>query len=184
MRRHLFRRPARGALGFLLGLDAIPDFLDVGGGEVAVLVGENVRMAPDHFSRDGLDDIAKSKGVLLRRHLGVEDDLEQQVAELLAEIVEIAAADGLDYLIGFLNRIGRDGRKILLEVPGAAGHRRAQRRHDLDQAGNVAGRGHCGAVSWLSSLMPKASPRSQRSTAEQGDFHRLAGRIGEPRGQC
>jgi hypothetical protein len=34
-----------------------------------------------------------------------------------------------------------------LNFPGAAGHRRAQRRHDLDQAGNVAGRGHRGTVS-------------------------------------
>ncbi|MGY4376118.1 hypothetical protein ACVWZ3_003757 [Bradyrhizobium sp. i1.3.6] len=104
----------------------------------------------------------------------MKHDLEQEVTELLAQIVEIAAADGLDHLIGLLDRVGRDRREILLEVPGAAGHRRAQRRHDLDQTGNVAGRGHCGAVSWLQSLMPKAARRSQRGAAEQADFHRLA----------
>src|SRR6185295_18509822 len=40
--------------------------------------------------------------------------------------------------------------------------------------GNVAGRGHCGAVSWVPNLMPKASRRSQRRHAEQADFHQLA----------
>ncbi|MGY4337457.1 hypothetical protein ACVWW3_002363 [Bradyrhizobium sp. LM2.9] len=91
-------------------------------------------MAPDHLAGDGLDDISKSERILLLGHPGVEHHLQQEVAELFAEIVEIATADGLDHLIGFLDRVGRDGRKILIEVPGAAGHRRAQRRHDLDQA--------------------------------------------------
>ena len=34
--------------------------------------------------------------------------------------------DGVDYLVGFLDRVGRNGRKSLLKVPGAAGHRRSQ----------------------------------------------------------
>ena len=102
------------------------------------------------------------------------NDLQQEIAQFLAEVIEIAARDRVRYLIGLLDRVGRDRRKILLEVPGAAGHRRAQRRHDLDQTGNVAGRGHCGAVSWLQSLMPTAARRSQRGAAEQADFHRLA----------
>ena len=91
----LFRRPARGAFGLLLGLDALPGALDAGGGDVAVLVGEHMRMPADHLARDRLDHVAEGKGVLLLGHAGVKDDLQQEIAEFLAEIVEIAARDGV-----------------------------------------------------------------------------------------
>ena len=84
----------------------------------------------------------KAKSPSLLGHPGVVDDLQQQVAEFVAQIVEIAARDGVGHLVGFLDRVGRDRREILLDVPGAPGIGRAQRRHDLDQAGNVAGRLH------------------------------------------
>jgi hypothetical protein len=129
----LFRRPARGALGLLFGLDAIPVTLHMGSRYSPVLVGEHMRMPSDHFSRHRLDDVAERKGAVLLRHPRVEHDLQQQIAEFVAEIVEIAAGDGVDDLIGLLDGILRDRRKILFEVPGAAGHRRAQRRHDLEQ---------------------------------------------------
>ena len=51
---------------------------------IAVLVGEHMRMAPDHFSRDGLDHVAEGKGVLLLGHAGVKHHLQQEVAELVA----------------------------------------------------------------------------------------------------
>ena len=131
--RRFFRRPPRRALGLFLGLDALPGALDAGGGDVAVLVGEHMRMAADHLARDRLDHVAEGKGVLLFRHAGVIDDLQQEVAEFLAEVIEIAARDRVGYLIGLLDGVGRNGRKILLEVPRTAGHRRAQRRHDFEQ---------------------------------------------------
>ncbi len=128
-----FPRPARGALGFFLGLDAVPGFFDMRGRQLAVLVGEHMRMPPDHFSRNSLDDVPESKCVLLLGHAGVKYHLQQEIAEFVLEIVEIIARDGVDHLIGFLDGVGRDRRKILLEVPRAAGHRRAQRRHDFEQ---------------------------------------------------
>ncbi len=131
--RRLFRRPLRRALGLFLGLDALPGALDAGGGDVAVLVGEHMRVAADHLARDRLDHVAEGKGVLLLRHAGMIDHLQQEVAEFLAEVVEIAARDRIRDLIGFLDGVGHDRREILLEVPRTAGHRRAQRRHDFDQ---------------------------------------------------
>ena len=74
----------------------------------------------------------------------MEHDLQQEVAELVAQIVEVAALDGVGHLIGLFDRIGRDGRKILLQVPRAAGAGRAQRRHDLDEARDVGGGLHGG----------------------------------------
>ena len=84
----------------------------------------------------------KSKAFLLLRHAGVKHDLQQQVAQLLLEIGQVAARNGVGDLIRFLERIGRDGREILLQVPRAAGLGRPQRRHDLQQPADVAGRGH------------------------------------------
>ena len=84
--------------------------------------------------RDRFDDITEGEGVLLFRHPGMIDHLQQEIAELVPEIVEIAARDRVRDFVGFLDGIGRDGRKILFEVPGTARHRRAQLCHDLDQA--------------------------------------------------
>ena len=91
-------------------------------------------MSPDHLPRDGFDDIAEGKGILFLRHASMKHHLQQEIAELLAEVVEIAARDGVDNLVGFLDGVGRDRRKILLKVPRTARHRRTQRRHDLEQA--------------------------------------------------
>ena len=139
-----FWRPPRRALRLFLGLDALPGALDVRRSHVAVLVGEDMRVTADHFARDGLDHIAERERVLLLRHAGVKHHLQQEVAEFVAQVVEIAACDRVDNLIGLLDRIGRDAREILFEVPRTAGHGGPKPGHDLDQAGNVAGRGHGG----------------------------------------
>jgi hypothetical protein len=47
----------------------------------------------------------------------MEHDLQQQIAKLVAQIVEIVTGDGIGDLIGLLERVRRDGREILLEVP-------------------------------------------------------------------
>ncbi len=60
--------------------------------------------------------------------------LQQEIAELVAQIVEIAARDRLGNFMGLLDGVGRDGREILFEVPRATAAGGSQRRHDLDQA--------------------------------------------------
>ena len=98
-----------------------------------------MRVPADQFRGDGFDHVAEIEGALLLGHTGVVSDLEQEIAQLVLEVVQIAARDGVGHLIGFLQRIGRDGLEGLLQVPGAAAAGRAQRRHDLEQPGNVAG---------------------------------------------
>ena len=62
----------------------------------------------------------KRERALLLGHAGVEHDLQQQVAQLVPQVVEIAARDRVGDLVGFLDRVGRDGREVLLQVPRAA----------------------------------------------------------------
>jgi hypothetical protein len=104
------------------------------GRQPAVLVGEDMRMPPDHLARDGLDHIAERKRVLLLRHAGMKHHLQQQVAEFLPEIVEIATRDGIGDFVGFLDGVGRNTCKILFQIPRAAGTGGSQRRHDFEQA--------------------------------------------------
>jgi hypothetical protein len=67
----------------------------------------------------------------------VEHDLEQQVAELVLQVVQVAALDGVGDFIGFLDRVGSDGDEGLDGVPFATGIRIAEAGHDLDQAVNL-----------------------------------------------
>src|SRR3954462_9329921 len=99
-------------------------------------------MAPDELFAQRLHYIGKVERALLLRHTGMKNDLQEKVAKLLAQIYEIAARNGVGDLVGFLNRIGRDGREILVEVPRTARPRSTEGRHDLKKMGNVAGRAH------------------------------------------
>ena len=163
---------ARGALGLFLGLDALPRALDAGGRDVAVPVGKDMRMPPDHFSANRFNHVAKAERVLLFGHAGVVDDLKQQVAEFIPEVVEIAARNRVGDLIGLFDRVGRDRLEILLEVPRTTGHGRSKLRHDLDQAGNVAGRGHAAPEKEIFRFVCRKTRRlSQWNTARLPDFH-------------
>ena len=99
-------------------------------------------MTADQFFGDRLDHAAEIERALLLRHAGVEHHLEKQVAQLLAKVCEIAAGDGVGHLVGLFERVGRDRRKVLLQVPGAAGAGRPQRRHDLQKPADIAGGFH------------------------------------------
>ena len=134
-------RARLGALQLLLGLDSPPERLHRVRVEIAG-VAEHVRVAADEFGGDRLDDAAEIEQSRLLGHAGVEDDLQQKVAEFLAKVLGLAALDRVGDLVGFLDRIGGDRGEGLLDVPGTAGLRVAQRGHDLDQAMNVAGRLH------------------------------------------
>lgn len=120
-------------LDLLLRLDLLPHALGHAGA-AGLLVAKNVRMAADHLGGDGLDNVREGEFAGFLRYLGMVDDLQQEVTEFVAQIVEIAARDGIRHLVGLLDRIGRNCGEVLLDVPRAPGLRRPQRRHDLDQA--------------------------------------------------
>ena len=102
-------------------------------------IAEHVRMAPHQLFGDRLDHVAELEQAGFLGHAGVKHDLQQQVAKLVAQIVEIAPLDRVRDLVGFLDGVGRDGGEVLLQIPRASGAGRSQRRHDLDQADDIAG---------------------------------------------
>jgi hypothetical protein len=87
-------------------------------------------------------------------HLRVVDHLEEQIAQFALQLGPGLALDGVGDLVGFLQRVGGDGGEVLLDVPGAAGFRVAQARHDVEEPVDAAGvesvvavkvgLGHCG----------------------------------------
>src|SRR3954463_181876 len=113
-------------------------------------------MAPDELFAQRLHYICKVERALLLGHTGMKNDLKEKVAKLLAQICEIVACDGVGDLVGLLNRIGRDGREILVEVPRTARPWSTEGRHDLKKMGDVAGRAHRTAESGSG-----ASPRTR-----------------------
>ena len=99
-------------------------------------------MAADELGGDGLDHAAEIEQARLFRHARVKDDLQQQVAKLLAQILGAAALDCVGDFVGLFDREGGDRGEGLLNVPGTAGDGIAQRGHDFDQAPDIARRLH------------------------------------------
>ena len=86
----------------------------------SIFVAEHVRMALDHLVGERLGDVGEIERALLLGHAGVEGDLEEEVAEFFLERRHVAALDRVGDLVGFLDRVRRDGREILLDIPRAA----------------------------------------------------------------
>jgi hypothetical protein len=105
---------------------------------------EDVGVASGHLLADAGDDVAVVECAGLFRHAGVEDDLEQEVAQLVAEAVEIVALDRVGDLEGLLHRVGGDASEVLPHVPGAATLAIPQPCHDLDQVPRVGHSPSCG----------------------------------------
>ena len=77
-------------------------------------------MAVDELGADVVGDLLHAEDVLLLLDAGVEDHLQQYVAQLLPEQDGILGVDGLDDLVGLLDEVVADGLVGLLHVPGTA----------------------------------------------------------------
>ncbi|MNN07168.1 hypothetical protein D3C81_1199860 [compost metagenome] len=130
-----------GGLGrAFLGLQLFPALLDCRFLQLAhvrravqVAIGEHVWMAAHQLVGNAVDHLVETEALLFAGQLRVVDDLEQQVAELLAQVGEVATLDGVGDFIGFFQGVGDDARVVLLQVPRAAMLRIAQARHQVQQ---------------------------------------------------
>ena len=82
-------------------------------------------MTAYELGRDRLDDAVEIEQARLFRHAGVKDDLQQEVAEFLAQIFGCAALNRVGDLVGLFDGERRDRGEGLLDVPRAAATDRA-----------------------------------------------------------
>jgi hypothetical protein len=108
-----------GACGFFSFFEFVPFFQDFGGGVDWAGGAEDVRVAADELVIDAADDIVEGEGGAFGGELGVEDDVEQEVAEFLLEEGIIGGVDGFEDFVSFFEELGADGLVGLLLVPGA-----------------------------------------------------------------
>ena len=97
-----------------------------------------MRMPARHLVADRRHHVGERERALLLRHPRMEHHLQQQVAELVLQIAQVAAVDRIGDFVGLLDGVGRDGREGLFDVPRATGFRVAQRGHDVEQVADVA----------------------------------------------
>ena len=87
---------------------------------------EDVRVPADEFVDQARGDVVEGPALLggqLLGESGVEGDLEQHVAEFLAQRVGILLLDGGVGLVALLEQVRREGEMGLLRVPGTAAGR-------------------------------------------------------------
>ncbi len=92
-------------------------------------IAEDVRVAPDQLVTDGADHPREGEGALLLGHAGVEDDLQQQVPQFIAQFLQKTGLDRLRDLVGLFQGIGQDGLEGLGQISSAAARWIAQARH-------------------------------------------------------
>ena len=103
----------------LFGFQVLPFVEDVGGG-VRFGVAEDVRVAAHHFEVDTFDDVANVELAGGAGQLGVKDDLEEQVAELLGKFRGVGGVERVEDFVGLFEQVGAQSFVSLLAVPGAA----------------------------------------------------------------
>ena len=107
-------------MGLLGGLDLLPVRLHRGG-VLGGHVTEDVGVSPHQLGHQvpgDVVDVERLRPVLLGDP-GVEQDLEQHVAELLDHVVPVPRLQRLDRLVRLLHQVGHERGVRLLGVPGA-----------------------------------------------------------------
>src|SRR3954469_11412438 len=97
-----------------------------------VHVAEDVRVPAGQLLGDAVAHGSEVELPFLAGDAGLEDDLEQQIAELLAMVGGVPRLDGLDDLVRLLEKIGRERPEGLLAVPRASS-RIAELVHDVEE---------------------------------------------------
>ncbi len=64
---------------------------------------ENVRMAPHHFRINLLDHVGDIESAAFGGELGVEDDLQQQIAELVGKFSGVGGFERVQNLVSLFN---------------------------------------------------------------------------------
>ncbi len=123
---------------FLFGLLDLLPVAQHGVGIGGHCIAKDVRMAANELGVQVGGYVLDGEVAGLGGHLGVEEHLQQKIAQLVLQIGPGAALDGVEDLVGLLQRVALDGVEGLFAVPGTAA-RPSQTRHDRDCFGKRIG---------------------------------------------
>ncbi len=126
-------RSLPGRLRALARLLLLPDprqLADIGGES---LILEHVGMTPNQLVVNAARHGGEVEPTLLLRHAGMKRYLEEEIAELVAQLLRLPPLDGIRHLVGLLDGVGRDGAEGLLAIPRTAVLRVAQASHQLEE---------------------------------------------------
>ncbi len=90
-------------------------------------------MTTDQLAGDAVDHPGEFEAPFFPGQLAVIHHLEQQIAQLALQVIEVAALDGVGHFVGFFEGVRDDGRVGLLDVPRATVLRIAQTVHQVEQ---------------------------------------------------
>jgi hypothetical protein len=107
--------------------------------------GKDVRVPAQELGREPVDDLGEIEPTRLAGELRMEHDLQQEIAQLLAQPGPVLPLDRIDHLVSLLHRIGRQARKVLTHIPRTAAFGIAQARHDGEQVVETVGHGRSSA---------------------------------------
>src|SRR5581483_7052375 len=97
---------------------------------------------PDKLVGKLVEHLVNGETALLLGHFCVEENLQEEIAQLTDEFGPIPIINGLEDFIGLFKSVGLDGVEGLLAVPGAAA-RSTQAGHNLNCSFEaLAGGGH------------------------------------------
>ncbi len=77
-------------------------------------------VAPDQLGIDAMQNFTHEEVFILSRNLGMQTDLQQQIAQFLAQVLAIFLVQGFQDLVSLLQKIGAQAQMGLFSVPGAA----------------------------------------------------------------
>jgi len=78
---------------------------------------EDVRVSPHELVGDRAGDVGHGELTRFGSHLSVKDHLQQQIAQFVAHLAGVAALDGLEHFVGFLQQVGSQAPWCLLAIP-------------------------------------------------------------------
>src|SRR5690606_19822081 len=110
--------------------ELFPTALTIVGGVIA----EHMRMPRFHLVGDRACNVFERKVSSFFGDPRMKDDLEQQVAELATQLVDITARNGIGHLVSFLDGVRSDRLKRLCNIPFATELWVAKARHDREEA--------------------------------------------------
>lgn len=104
---------------------------DVGGG-FGGGGAEDVRVAADHFVVDFADDVGDGEAFFFVGDLGVEEDLEEEVAKFFGKLGVVGGVESVEDLVSLFDEVGAKSGVSLFTIPRAAA-RSAKASHDHDE---------------------------------------------------